>query len=431
MAQLSAEGLLAGRYEVGQLLGRGGMAEVRAAHDERLDREVAVKILRPELSADESVRQRFEAEARTAARLSHPNVVNVFDAGSDGDRVYMVMERLPGTTLENEMSDGPMAVPRVIDVGQQVASALAVAHAAGIVHRDIKPGNVLTCPDGTVKVADFGIATVMGSASVTATGLVVGTPAYLSPERATGESATLRSDVYSVGALLYACLAGRRPFEADSAVALMMAMQSRSPTPLSELRADVPVALAAVIEKAMARRPEDRFSDAAELTAALTALPASGLTRATTVVGPAAGADATSVMAAVGASAAAGIGAASGPIGLRPAMAPPVEGPGWRRASIILVTLALLILVAGLAYGLTKGIGSSPSQSSTTTSSSAGSSTTTSSTTTSSTSTSSTTSSTSSTTTTSTTEPSTTVSVTVPDTSSPPSSSPDTTAASG
>jgi len=203
VAQLS-EDLLAGRYQVGELLGRGGMAEVRAAHDERLDREVAVKILRPELAADEAVHQRFEAEARTAARLSHPNVVNVFDAGTDGDRVYMVMERLPGTTLENEMKAGPMAVARVVDIGRQVASGLAAAHLAGIVHRDIKPGNVLTVPDGTVKVADFGIATVMGSASVTATGLVVGTPAYLAPERATGASATVRSDVYSVGAVLYA-----------------------------------------------------------------------------------------------------------------------------------------------------------------------------------------------------------------------------------
>ena len=431
MAELS-EDLLAGRYQIGGLLGRGGMAEVRAAHDERLDREVAVKILRPELAADEAVHQRFEAEARTAARLSHPNVVNVFDAGTDGDRVYMVMERLPGTTLENEMGAGPMSVARVVDIGRQVAGGLAAAHLAGIVHRDIKPGNVLTVPDGTVKLADFGIATVMGSASLTATGLVVGTPAYLAPERATGQSATLRSDVYSVGALLYACLAGRRPYEADSAVALMVAMQSRAPTPIEEIRPDVPAALVAVIERAMAVSPEERFPGAAEMAAALAGIPVEAPAGPATAV--VAGADTTSVMAAAGMASAAGIGgtvvAGPPPGGVGPVMAPPGEGAGWRRATILLVGLALLILAGGLAYGLTKGIGSNSGPASTTTSSPGTSSTTSPSSTPSTTTTSSTSTSTTETssTTTSTTEPTTTVTVTVPgssgSTTSPPSTSP-------
>jgi eukaryotic-like serine/threonine-protein kinase len=439
VAELSADSLLAGRYLVGELLGRGGMAEVRAAQDERLDREVAVKILRPELAADAEVRQRFEAEARTSARLSHPNVVNVFDADVDGDRVYMVMERLPGSTLDDEMKSGPMPVARVVEVGCQVASALAAAHAAGVVHRDIKPGNILTCPDGTVKVADFGIATIMGAASLTATGLVVGTPAYLAPERAAGQSASVRSDIYSVGALLYACLAGRRPFEADSAVALMVVMQSRSATPIAELRADVSPALSALIEKAMARDPQGRFGEAGDLAAALAALPADDPAGPITVVTPQGATrpgvvgDTTAVMAAAGAAAAAGIGAAGASslagAGLPPAGGPPPsamgEGPGWRRAAIVLVSLALLILIGGLAYGLLGGIGSNTGPSNTTTTNPSAASTT--STSSSSTSSTSTTASTTTSTNPPTTTSTTTVTVTLPGPSSTTSTSPTTT----
>jgi len=412
--------VVAGRYRLGELLGRGGMAEVRAAKDERLDRDVAVKILRPELAADPLIRQRFESEARTSARLSHPNVVNVFDAGSDDELVYMVMERLPGETLDDELAAGPMAVDRVVSVGAQVLDALAAAHAAGVIHRDIKPGNVLTCPDGVVKVADFGIATVLGAASVTATGLIIGTPTYLAPERADGQMASDRSDVYSVGAVLYTCLTGRRPFEADSAVALMAVMQTRDPTPIGELRPDVPAALAAVVARAMAKDPARRFASAAEMRVALlaTGLEATGM--ATGVMSPL---DATSVMAAAGLAGAAGIGAAgaTGATGVVMAGPPRLlvrEGRGWRRASILLVGAAVIIVLAAVGSGLVHGGGATkPGGTTTTTNLKAASTSTTASTSTST----STTSGPSTTTSTTTTSGSTSVTVTIPtSTSSPP-----------
>ena len=428
--------ILAGRYRLGELLGRGGMAEVRAARDERLDRDVAVKILRPELAADPLVRQRFESEARTSARLSHPNVVNVFDAGSDDESVFMVMERLPGETLDDELAAGPMAVDRVVSVGAQVLDALAAAHAAGVIHRDIKPGNVLTCLDGVVKVADFGIATVLGAASVTATGLIIGTPAYLAPERAEGQPASDRSDVYSVGAVLYTCLTGRRPFEADSAVALMTVMQTRDPTPIREVRPEVPAGVAEVVARAMAKDPSRRFASAADMRAALLTGgrgPVDALT--TGVMAPA---DITSVMAAAGLARATGIGAAgaTGVVSTAPARSGIREEPGWRRASILLLAAAMVILVAAVGWGLVHGGGSSaPGAATSTTSGRAEKSTSTTSSTTS-TSPSSSTSLSSSTstssapsTTTSTTGGFTSVTVTIPtSTTSPPTTqAPDTT----
>ncbi len=367
--------VIAGRYRLGELLGRGGMAEVRAARDERLDRDVAVKILRPELAADPLVRQRFESEARTSARLSHPNVVNVFDAGSDDESVYMVMERLPGETLDDELTAGPMAVDRVVSVGAQVLDALAAAHAAGVIHRDIKPGNVLTCPDGVVKVADFGIATVLGAASVTATGLIIGTPAFLAPERAEGQPASDRSDIYSVGAVLYSCLTGRRPFEADSAVALMTVMQTRHPTPIHDLRPEVPAGLVEVVARAMAKDPARRFASAAEMRAALLAGGVAPLDPLTT--GVMAPADVTSVMAAAGMAGAAGVGAAgaaglgaagaAGGVGTGPARVGVQEEPGWRRASALLLTAALIVLLVAVGWGLLHGGGSSSPGATTTT----------------------------------------------------------------
>ena len=406
--------ILAGRYRLGELLGRGGMAEVRAARDERLDRDVAVKILRPELAADPLVRQRFESEARTSARLSHPNVVNVFDAGSDDESVYMVMERLPGETLDDEVAVGPMAADRVVSVGAQVLDALAAAHAAGVVHRDIKPGNVLTCPGGMVKVADFGIATVLGAASVTATGLIVGTPTYLAPERADGQPASHRSDIYSVGAVLYTCLTGRRPFEADSAVALMVVIQNRDPTPIRELRPEVPAGLAAVVARAMAKDPAQRFGSAAEMRAALLGTEPEAFDMRTT--GAMAPLDATSVMAAAGSAGVAGIGAAGATGVISSASPRPLvrEGRGWRRASILLVGAAVIIVLAAVGSGLVHGGGATTPGATTTTTNPKAASTSTTASTSTSTSTSSTTTTSGPSTTTSTTSGATSVTVTVP-----------------
>jgi serine/threonine protein kinase len=285
--------VLSERYRLGELLGRGGMAEVRAGEDLRLGRDVAIKILRPELSSEPSLRERFESEARMAARLSHPNVVSIYDSGEDGDTAYIVMERLPGTTLADEVEAGPVPLHRVRLVARQILAALAAAHAAGIIHRDIKPANVLTCPDGSVKVTDFGIATVAGAASnVTAAGVILGTPAYLAPERVEGAAADIRSDIYSVGALLYAALTGSKPFEGGNALVVAALVRDSQPRALSLLRPDTPPALAVIVEKAMAKAPGDRFASAAEMAAALETssvapAPTAEADEATTVIAPA------------------------------------------------------------------------------------------------------------------------------------------------
>jgi hypothetical protein len=262
--------LLAGRYELGPLLGQGGMAEVFEANDLRLGRKVAVKILRPALGSDPGVRERFEQEARTAARLSHPNVVGIIDTGEDEGVAFIIMERLDGTTLADELRSGPLSEARVRSVGLQVLAALEAAHSAGIVHRDIKPANVLTCPDGRVKVADFGIATAADEAqAITGTGLLIGTPAYLAPERLHGAAASPAADLYSLGSVLYQCLTGRRPFEGTSTVELIAAIRERTPEPIRALRPDVDPVLAAVVEAALSKEPADRPASAAAMTLAL------------------------------------------------------------------------------------------------------------------------------------------------------------------
>jgi len=258
--------LLAGRYELGPLLGQGGMAEVFEANDLRLGRKVAVKILRPALGSDPGVRERFEKEARTAARLSHPNVVGIIDTGEDDGIAFIIMERLDGTTLADELRSGPLSEARVRSVGLQVLAALEAAHSAGIVHRDIKPANVLTCPDGRVKVADFGIATAADEAqAITGTGLLIGTPAYLAPERLQGAAASPAADLYSLGSVLYQCLTGRRPFEGASTLELISAVRERAPEPIHALRPGVDPALVAVVEAALSKEPEDRPASAAEM----------------------------------------------------------------------------------------------------------------------------------------------------------------------
>jgi serine/threonine protein kinase len=264
--------MVAGRYRLGQPLGSGGMAEVFDAMDERLERPVAVKLLRTELSGDPGLRRRFEIEARAAARLVHPNVVAVFDTGELGDRPYIVMERLPGATLADRLREGRMDEPGTRRLASEVLGALAAAHAAGILHRDVKPSNILWTRDGSVKVADFGIAKgmepVLGTQTgdITATNLVIGTPAYLAPERLAGEPATPRSDLWSLGAVLYEALAGLRPF--SSAAALVHDPEQTEVVPLAARRPGMDPQLAAAIDRALARRPDQRFASAAEMAAA-------------------------------------------------------------------------------------------------------------------------------------------------------------------
>jgi serine/threonine-protein kinase len=244
------------------------MGEVRAAVDVRLERAVAVKLLRPELSADPDVRRRFEREARAAARISHPHVVAVFDTGEQDDVPFIVMERLPGTTLADEIARGPVDPRHAGTLALEVVTALEAAHRLGVVHRDIKPGNILLGPAGA-KVADFGIATVAEGSHLTTTGILVGTTAYLAPERLAGEPATASSDLYGVGVVLFEALAGRPPFRADAPLALVAAISAGEAPPLAALRPDAPADLVAVAERAMATEPGARFESATAMAGAL------------------------------------------------------------------------------------------------------------------------------------------------------------------
>ena len=264
---------LAGRYELGALLGHGGMGTVRDAVDRRLGRSVAVKILRADLAEQPRARRRFETEAHAAARLAHPNVVTVFDSGEDDGIPFLVMERLPGRTLADELAAGPLPLERARAVVREVLSALAAAHAAGIIHRDIKPGNVLLTEDGHVKVSDFGIAKTVDDLDQTQTAELVATPGYLAPERLAGEAASQRSDLYSVGVLLYEALSGRRPFERDTPLAMMLAVERGEAVPLRSHRPALSPDVVAVVERAMSVDPKDRFDSAVEMAAALEPAP--------------------------------------------------------------------------------------------------------------------------------------------------------------
>jgi serine/threonine-protein kinase len=261
---------LASRYTRRHRIATGGMGEVWLAHDEVLHRDVAIKQLKQEYADDEGFRTRFLHEARHAASLHHPGIATVFDFG-DGDHVpFLVMELVDGQTLSQLLADGrPLDPDRARDLVEQAALALAEAHAAGLVHRDVKPGNLMVTPDGVVKVTDFGIARAGDGMALTETGQLLGTPAYLSPEQAEGKAATPASDVYALGVVLFQCLTGRRPFEADSPVAVALA-HVREPVP--ELPPEVPRDLAEVTRRALAKHVDDRYPDAGAFAAALAAL---------------------------------------------------------------------------------------------------------------------------------------------------------------
>ena len=261
---------IGGRYRLGERLGHGGMGEVFAAHDLRLDREVALKLLRADLAEQDGMRERVVAEARLAARLTHPHVVGVLDTGEQDGRPFVVMERLSGRTLRDELAGGPMPPERVRDVGLQVLRALAAAHELGIVHRDVKPGNILDAGVGTWKVADFGIAKwVHADETLTGTGELLGSPSYLAPERIDGHQAGPASDLYAVGVLLYEALSGRKPFEGDDPFALAAAIRDGRFDPLTASHAEADPAIATVIERAMRRDPAERYESAEAMATAL------------------------------------------------------------------------------------------------------------------------------------------------------------------
>ena len=260
--------LLGGRYELRGILGRGGMALVYDGWDTRLHRSVAVKLLLPSLVRNVEDRLHFELEARAAGAFSHPHIVAVHDVGEDDGIPFIVLERLAGPSLDVRIAQGPVSQTMVRMVLDDVLAALTVAHAAGVLHRDIKPGNVVFASTGTAKLADFGIAK-SAQGGITATGHVLGTMAYLSPERLLGKPAGPVDDLYALGVLGYEALTGRRPYMHDNPGALAHAILHEDPPPLVALRPDVDPALAAVIERATARDPAERFYSAGAMQAAL------------------------------------------------------------------------------------------------------------------------------------------------------------------
>ena len=332
--------VLADRYAVGELLGRGGMAEVYLATDRVLDRPVACKILGGWLANDATFVERFRREALAAARISHPNLVAVFDAGSEGDVHYIVMEYVAGETLADLLrKDGALQPARATTIATDVADALGVAHAARMVHRDVKPANVMLTPEGRTKLMDLGIARSLDGESITRASSIIGTAGYVSPEQARGEQVDHRSDIYSLGCVLYEMLTGRRPFEAADPLAVAYKHVHETPAPPTSLEPSIPPGLEAVTLRAMDKDPEARFQSAAEM--------ASALDDRTAPVAPAA---ATTPLPAIGATVPLPVAVATETLPRRTDRPPP-----RRRLMPLLLVLAGLALLGGLAFALLGG----------------------------------------------------------------------------
>jgi CheY-like chemotaxis protein len=263
--------VFADRYEIIAAIGEGGMGMVYRARDRELDDEIAIKTLRPELVTDSARVERFKTEIRLARKISHRNVVRTHDFGEWMGVYYLTMECVEGITLRELIdSRGALQAPSVLAIGQQLADSLAVAHEQGVIHRDIKPQNLLLDDEGVLKVMDFGVSRLANRASaLTDVGVVVGTPTYMSPEQLLGENVDARSDLYAVGVVLYECVTGRLPFDAESMISLIAKLLHEEPTPPSEITADVSPVLAALILRLLAKRPEDRVQTAVELAALL------------------------------------------------------------------------------------------------------------------------------------------------------------------
>jgi serine/threonine-protein kinase len=255
-------------YELGPMIGGGGMADVYAATQTGLDRRVAVKVMKPWLAQDPEFVSRFAREARVCAKLMHPHVVQVYGIGSHEGRPCLVMELLEGRTLADALEEHLMAVEDIIAIIQQVLQGLSAAHVRGVVHRDVKPGNVFLCDSGDVKVMDFGIALASDTTPLTSTGSPIGTPEYMSPEQVEGKKVDARSDIYAVGVLLYKMLTGETPFKAETPIAILLMHVSKPPP---ELPPYIPAWLREVVLKALAKKPEDRYSSAKEMLAAMEA----------------------------------------------------------------------------------------------------------------------------------------------------------------
>src|SRR5664280_617006 len=350
------------RYELNHLIARGGMAEVYRAHDRLLDRPVALKVLFPELSVDRSFVERFRREAQAAANLSHPNIVPVFDWGEDTGTYFIVMEFIDGRPLSSILkSAGTLSAERTADIGAHVAAALGYAHKHGVIHRDVKPGNVLITDDGQVKVTDFGIARAINTEeSLTQTGAVMGTATYFSPEQAEGIGVDPRSDIYSLGVVLFEMVTGRAPFLGDTPVAVASKHVRDTPPVPREINPSIPPTFEAIILKSMAKDPNHRYTTAEELRADLlrfnegrTVLAAE---EATAMIGVA---GATTTMAAAGAMdstrAVGAVGAEGPPTGVEGDAADDSGSNRTRNYTIALVILILILLVAGYFLGRNLG----------------------------------------------------------------------------
>ena len=349
------------RYRLVNHIARGGMAQVYLARDLLLDRPVALKVLFPELSVDRAFVERFRREAKAAANLSHPNIVSIYDWGQGENTYFIVMEYVAGRTLSQVLREGPMDPPRAARIAADVAGALDFAHRHGVIHRDVKPGNVLINESGQVKVADFGIARAIGAGDaedLTQTGSVMGTATYFSPEQAQGFGVDPRSDVYSLGVVLYEMLAGRAPFTGDSPVSIAYKHVKEAPEPLRAVNPAVPAGLEAIVMKSLAKQPEDRYQSAEELRADLArylqdlpVMATSEPTRVATAVGAGVGAAGVSSAA----SAQTMVNPAGGGTAAMPATAiggPPPSGPLDRRSRAAAWGVAAAIVLLGLAAGL-------------------------------------------------------------------------------
>ncbi len=325
------------RYRVTEKIGAGGMADVFKAVDDVLGRTVAVKVLHARYASDPNFVARFRQEAQAAANLSHPGIVNIYDWGRDDETYYIVMEYVHGTDLKKLVTErGAIDPTRVAEYGAQVAGALTVAHGYDIIHRDIKPHNIVLTPDGAIKVMDFGIARA-GNSQLTQTGSVLGTAHYVSPEQAQGRTLDPRTDLYSLGVVLYELSTGRVPFDAESPVSVALKQVNEDPIPPRQINPDIPPSLEAVILRAMSKSPSERYSSAEEMRRDLTRVAQGRMVEA-----PVAGPSDTTVMPAVG----------GGAPRVRPM-------PRRRNPWPWILGIALLVLVgvgAAWAFGLFDGV---------------------------------------------------------------------------